>query len=169
MSNEPINATYTYTRDEYLRALRQYYNTKLSARRDVILGIVMTAMGAYLVYSSPPNWLFGWFLIVLGVSLLLMVLYASVILPALIYRNEPKLKWEYSLTFYDDKIEFKTNGIDSTLGWQLYHSWLRDDEFYILYHGKRDLSVIPRRALAHDNSDERFAELLQSKIGPSLS
>jgi hypothetical protein len=169
VNSEPIRATYTFTRDEYLRALRRHYRSRIHVYRDLVLAAFLIVLGAYLVYSSPPNWLFGWFLIALGLILLLMVAYALVILPALIFRSDPKLKWEYSLTFDDDKIEFKTNNIDSTLGWQLYHSWLRDDEFYILYHGKRDLSVIPRRVLSHDNSDERFAELLTRKIGPPLT
>jgi hypothetical protein len=168
VNSEPIRAIYTYTRDEYLRALRRHYRSRIHVYRDLVLAAFFIVLGSYVVYYSPPNWLFGWFLIVLGMVLLLMVAYALVILPALIFRSDPKLKWEYSLTFDDDKIEFKTNDIDSTLGWQLYHSWLRDDEFYILYHGKRDLSVIPRRVLFLDDSDERLAELLQSKIGAPI-
>jgi hypothetical protein len=100
------------------------------------------------------------------VVLLLLVAYALLVVPALIYRSDPKLKLEYSLLLYSDRIEFKTDNIDSTLRWQLYHSWLRDDEFYILYHGKRNVTVIPCRALNSNDSDQRFAELLRQKIGP---
>ena len=128
----------------------------------------MVALGAVMMYFSLLDPVFGWIVIILGLILLLLVAYALLILPILIYRSDPKLKWEYSLDFYDDRIEFKTRGIDSTLQWQLYHSWVDDDEFYILFHGKRNVSVIPRRVLASDDSDERFAELLQRKIGPPL-
>ena len=83
-------------------------------------------------------------------------------------RSQPKLKDEYSLTFADDGIGFKTSSIDSTLQWSLYQSWLSDDDFYIMYHGKRDLSVIPRRTLS-DKDDERLRQMLTEKIGPPRS
>jgi len=167
MNAEPINVVYTYTRDEYLRAIRRHYKSKLSVWRDLILAGVLILIGAAALYFTyEAN--FGWLLIVLGLILILIVVYGLVILPVLIYRADPKLKWEYSLSFYEDRIEFKTNAIDSTLQWPLYHSWVRDDEFCILYHGKRNLTVIPRRSLASDNSDERLAKLLQRKIGAPL-
>ncbi len=107
---------------------------------------------------------FGWFLIVAGTLLLAMVGYAILLLPIVIYDSQPKLKDEYSLTFSDDGIGFKTNKIDAILQWSFYHSWLADDDFYILYHGKRDVSVIPRRALS-GGADEGLRELLSKKIG----
>ena len=68
------------------------------------------------------------------------------LLPHIIYSSQPKLAKEYALSFADDCIRFKTEDIDSTVQWSLYHAWLSDDQFYILYHGKRNLTVIPRRA-----------------------
>ena len=105
----------------------------------------------------------------MGAVLLALVAYALLLLPTLIYRSQPKLKSEYRLIFSDDGIGFKTDEIDSMLKWSIYHSWLRDDEFYIMYHGKRDLSVVPRRVLTSQDNDERFSNLLKRKIGPSLS
>jgi len=166
VNNEPIKAVYTYTRDEYLRALRRHYKSRLHLYRDVIFGGLLIAFGFVMMYFSPANPVFAWLSIILGLVLLLILAYAFLVLPALIYRADPKLKWEYSLDFYDDRIEFKTRGIDSTLQWSLYQSWLGDEEFFILYHGKRDLSVIPRRVLKLDNSDARFAKLLERKLGP---
>ncbi len=74
---------------------------------------------------------------------------------------------EYHLEFRDDGIGFKTKDIDSNLKWTLYHSWLRDNEFYILYHGNRDVSVIPRRSFANGD-DELLKDMLGRTIGPSL-
>ena len=164
MNQEPIEAIFTYSRDEYIRAVRRHYKTNIHVKRDLVVGSLMVLIGVYLMYFSPPNLFFGGFLIILGLSCFFMLGYGFLILPVLIYRSDPKLKWEYKLTFSDQKIEFKTNDIDSILQWPLYHSWLRDDEFYILYHGKRNLSVVPRRSLIGD-SDDRLALLLQQKIG----
>ena len=85
----------------------------------------------------------------------------------MIYRSQPKLKDEYRLEFRDDEIGFKTMHIDAKLNWSIYHSWLRDNEFYILYHGPRDVSVIPRRAFANGD-DELLKDMLTRKIGPSI-
>lgn len=104
---------------------------------------------------------------VAGGFLLALVIYAICLLPYMIYRYQPKLKSEYHLQFRDDAIGFQTDEIDSELKWSIYHSWLRDAEFYILYHGKRDVSVIPRRALS-DHADDRLADLLSLHIGRSL-
>ena len=166
MNDESVKAVFTYTRDEYIRAIRRHYKTNIHLFRDLAIGSLTVLMGALTMYFSPPNLFFGGFIVILGLALFLILMYGFLILPALLYRSDPKLKWEYTLTFSDDKIEFKTNDIDSTLQWPLYHSWLRDDEFYILYHGKRNLSVIPRRALTSGDSDERLVELLKRKIGP---
>jgi hypothetical protein len=166
VNSEPVKIVYSYTRSEYIRAMRRHYKRNIDVYRDSILAVAVIVISGSMMYFSVANWIFDLFFMTLGVLLLLIVVYALLIIPVLIYRSDPRLKWEYSLTFYDDKIEFKTNEIDSTLQWPLYRSWLRDDEFYILYHGKRELSVIPRRALRYDNSDERLAELLQRRIGP---
>jgi len=83
----------------------------------------------------------------------------------MIYNSQPKLKDEYCLVFSDDGIRFKTDNIDSVLQWPIYQSWISDDDYYIMYHGKRDLSVIPRRALA-EGDDARLREFLTERIGP---
>jgi hypothetical protein len=160
----PIKTVFTFTRDEYLRALRRHYKSVLHPVRDVIVGLAMLVAGL-LLYSAYGGLFYLLVPTILGAILLIIVVYALLILPVLIYRSDPRLKWEYSLTFFDDRIEFKTNEVDSTLGWPLYHSWRRDDEFYILYYGKRDLSVIPRRAFESDESDRQFTALVERKIG----
>lgn len=104
----------------------------------------------------------------LSAGLCTMIFYALVVLPALLYRSQPKLKQSYCLEFSQCGIRFKTNAFDSRLQWQVYDRWLADAEFYILYHGKRDLSVIPRRAFAGAAADDEFRELLRHQIGPPI-
>ena len=96
--------------------------------------------------------------------MLTLLVYAIFLLPHMIYRYQPKLKSEYRLRFRDEGIGFQTDEIDAQLKWTMYHSWIRDAEFYILYHGKRDISVIPRRALKGD-ADKNLGELLRQHIG----
>jgi len=128
-------------------------------------GMIAIAAGIYLLNKSE-NAILAWFSIAAGVVLVSLVVYAIFILPALLYRSQSKLKDEYRLEFSDEGIGFQTKQIDANLKWSFYHSWLRDDEFYILFHGNRDVSVIPRRSLTHGD-DELLMDMLSRKMGPS--
>lgn len=163
---DSVEATFTISRDEYIRAMRRHYKKKLQLKRDLAAGAVAILAGIYLLQATSLTWP-AWLLVIAGAMLLLLVIYAVLLLPHLLYRYQPKLQSEYRLRFRDDAIGFQTDEIDSELKWSIYHSWLRDDEFYMLYHGKRDVSVIPRRALA-DEADQRLADLLNQKIGTAL-
>lgn len=161
-----VDVIFTIRRSEYIRAIRRYYKTKLALRRDGAISIVMLAVGIYLLRSiSIP--FFAWLLIVLSFCLLALILYSLFLLPQLLYRSQPKLKSEYRLRFREDAIRFQTDEIDSEMKWSFYHSWQRDQEFYLLYHGERDLSVIPRRALQSED-DERLFELLKRQISRQI-
>ena len=165
--SDPIVTTFTFKRDEYILAMKRHFKTALHVQRDVIGGIAAIAGGLYLAFTYDSGW-FAWLLVALGTVLLAMVAYAMFLLPRMIYNSQPKLKDEYRLSFADDGIGFKTDSIDSTLQWSLYQSWLSDDDFYIMYYGKRDLSVIPRRALDGDDADRRLREMLENNIGPAM-
>lgn len=162
---ESIDVTFTITRDEYIRAMRRLYRKRLRIGRDIVGGLIAVCVGLYLL-KSTQQFVLAWLLIIAGAFLLVLVGYAILLLPSIIYRSQPKLKSEYQIQFRDDGIGFKTSEIDAQLQWTMYHSWLRDDEFYMLYHGTRDVSVIPRRAILH-GADERLGVLLQRTIGPS--
>jgi len=164
--SDAIYLTYTYTRAEYVLAMQRYYKSKLQVRRDVIAGIIALLGGLYLALMTTVVWL-GWLLFAAAALLLALVAYGVFVLPWLIYKSQPKLKNEYRLSFSDQGIGFKSEGIDSTLQWKLYDSWRFDADFYILNHGKRDMTVIPRRVLTAGDDDRRFREMLERNIGPT--
>ena len=160
-------ATFTITRDEYVRAMRRYFKTKLQWKRDLVGGIVSLGAGIYCMQTSTLLPALAWLLVLAGALMLSLLMFAVFHLPHMIYRSQPKLKSEYRLRFRDEGIGFQTDEIDAQLKWTIYHSWIRDEEFYILYRGKRDVSVIPRRALK-DDADKNLGELLQQHIGAEV-
>lgn len=162
-----VSVTFTYTRDEYIRAMRRHYRWRLQLSRDIISGCLAIGLGLYLTRTIDIGWL-GWGLVGLGVVLLMLVGYALFVMPLLIYRTQPKLKDRYTLRFAEERIEFKTDKIDSELQWSLYQSWRFDDNFYVLFYGKRDLTVVPRRAL-DEASDRHLRVLLTQKLGEPKS
>ncbi len=144
--------------------MRLYYKTKLQWKRDFVGGIVALGAGIYFLQSSTLLPAMAWLFVLAGCFLLALLLYAIFLLPHMIYRSQPKLKSEYRLRFRNEGIGFQTDDIDAQLKWTMYHSWMRDAEFYLLYHGKRDVSVIPRRALK-DDADKNLGELLRKHLG----
>lgn len=161
--NHSVSATFTYQRDEYIRAVRHHYKTILHLRRDTIAAIGCIVLGLYLVAIAKLNWL-GWLVILISVALLAMMGYTLFLLPTLVYRGQPKLKDSYSLRFSEDGIDFKTQQIDSTLQWSLYHTWRITPEFYILYYGKREFTIIPRRVFSPAD-DEQLQALVHQQLG----
>ena len=144
--------------------MRRHFRSTLQWKRDVGGGLLGIAGGLYLALATDTGCI-GWFLVGAASILLAMVAYATLLLPTLIYASQPKLKNEYELSFDDAGIRFKTDGVDATLQWTFYHAWASDDRFYIMYHGKRDLTVIPRRALTDADADGTLRQLLTAHIG----
>lgn len=164
---DAIEAQFTITQDEYVRAMRRHNKTRIQPIRDIIAGVIAVLAGAYVLLSSGAK-LWGYILIVPGVILLSMIAYIKFIIPAKIYQAaRRKLSSEYWIQFRDDGMRFRYTDIDSSLKWSLFSSWLRDNEFYILYHDGIGCSVIPRRAF-NDGDDERLSKLLTSVLGPPI-
>ena len=163
----PISTSFSITRDEYIRAMRRHFLGKLRWKRDLVGGF-LSIVGGIFIAIGPVTPIIGWIAIASGSVLLLLVAHASFILPRWMYRSQPRLKDEFRITFRDEEIEFRTNEIDSRLKWSLYNSWLCDKEFFFLYHGTQDVSVIPRRAFVAGDED-RFLNMLGRNIGPSIS
>ncbi len=165
--NNSVLVTFTYRRDEYIQAIRRHYLLMLQLRRDIVAGVLGLLLGAYLTFIVKIGWI-GWLVITVGAVLLAMIAYAIFLLPLLIYQSQPKLKGEYRLRFSDDGIDFKTTQIDSKLQWSLYCTWRSDPDFYTLYYGKRELTVIPRRAL-NVSTDQQLQALLLCHLGQPKS
>lgn len=161
---ESVVVAFTIGHDEYIRAMRRHYRSRLHVTRDIAGGTIAICGGLYLLFETQQTVL-AWLLIIPGIMLLGIVAFAILLLPAMLYRSQPKLQSEYRLHFNDTGINFQTNEIEAQLKWQNYHSWICDDEFYILYHGKRDLSVIPRRSITGAGAGQ-FETLLTRHIGP---
>lgn len=165
--NDPVSVTFTYGRNEYVRAIKHHYFRTLQLRRDIVASVLGVLIGAYLTFVVRIGWI-GWLVMAVGIILLAMINYAVFLLPLLIYQSQPKLKDEYRLSFHDSGIDFKTAQIDSKLQWSLYRTWWSDPDFFILYYGKRDLTVIPRRVL-NGSEDKQLQDLLMRHLGQPKS
>jgi len=86
------------------------------------------------------------------------------IIPQRLFRGEPRLKDERSLTFTSDGIHIQTAHVDSQLEWSTYSRALIDSHSFILYYGVRSFTVIPKRVFRDAEQKRVFEELLSQKI-----
>ena len=82
---DSIEAKFTITQGEYVRAMRKHNKTRIQPVRDVIASVVVVLAGAYLLLS-PETKLWGYALIVPGIILLSLIGYIKFIIPIKIYQ-----------------------------------------------------------------------------------
>jgi hypothetical protein len=165
--DQPIRLVFVYQRSEYLRAMRRLYfkyRHGLHVGRDTVLACILIVLGGGYTYLYGIDTI-SLLLFTPGAVLVLIMGYSFFVLPRMIYASEPKLKEQYELDFSDGGMAFRMRGLNSTLEWPFYKEWLVDDEFYVLFYGKRNPTVIPRRAFSSREDDSAFRELLVRHIG----
>jgi hypothetical protein len=80
VSSEPVEIAYTYTRSEYIRAMRRHYKRIIHVYRDTVLAVVMIVASGLMMYFSAADRIVALVVMMLGLILLSMVVYALLIL-----------------------------------------------------------------------------------------
>jgi hypothetical protein len=158
-----VNLCFSYSENDYVRGLRSHYASRLRLWLDIPAIVLAGIGGAFLWRSTTLHWL-STLLIGASCALSLILVAAFLVIPPLAFRREPKLRNEYSLTFSQEGIHFKTKDIDSQLQWSIYSKALIDAHSYVLYHGTGAFSVIPKRAFQGADEREAFERLIASHI-----
>src|SRR5260370_7253296 len=112
--NETVSLLFRYAESDYVRALRAYYSWRLRVRLDIVAAIVIALLGVYSWRSPDSHWL-SVVCLVASFVLALMLFAAFAVIPPLAFRSEAKFRDNYSLTFSQDVIHFRTANIDSQL------------------------------------------------------
>ena len=161
--SETINLSFRYAESDYVRALRAHYSSRLRVRFDIIAVIVAVLLGAYSWRLPDYRWLSV--ICVAASAVLAVILFAAfVVIPPLAFRSEAKFRDDYSLTFSEDGIHFRTAHIDSQLQWNLYSRAVIDEHSYVLYYGSRQFTVIPKRVFQSGEQQKIFEQLLTQHV-----
>ncbi len=161
--NSTINLSFRYTEADYARALRAHYASILRLRLDIFIAVILTVLGAYLWYSTDLRWV-GLACVVIAVGFALVLAAAFIVIPAIVFRLEPRFRDDYSLAFSTEGINFRTANIDSQLQWKIYTRALIDTHSYLLFYGSRQFTVIPKRVFHGAEQREVFEQLLNQHI-----
>ena len=159
---ETVNLSFRYAEQDYVRAMRAHYATRLRLRLDLAVTLGVAALGVY-ESRSGSHTLGVTLLCVSGIFALILVGAFSMI-PRISFRSQPKFRDEYSLKFSNTGIQFKTAHIDSNLEWGIYTNALIDADSVILYYGKQQFTIIPNRVFQDTSQRQALETLLRQNI-----
>ena len=170
-SNQSVQLSFRHTEQEYLAAVRYYvwHSKELLARMIIFYALVSSGMVLLLLlFGLPfPLWAAIAFVVLAGVALFHGYL---VDLPRRYFRGDPKFRDEYTLTFTDTGIEFRTTQVNASLAWSLYTYVIETDKFYIMVYGKgiHSLSIVPKRAFTDAGQETAFRQMLRRHLDHNL-
>jgi hypothetical protein len=170
-SGQSVQLSFRHTEQEYLAAVRYYvwHSKELLLRMIVFYVLVSIGMVLLLLLIDVPLplWVIISFIVLAGVASFQGYL---VDLPRRYFRGDPKFRDEYTLTFTDAGIEFRTTHLNASLAWSLYTDVIENDKLYILVYGKgiNTLSILPKRAFTDDRQETAFRQLLRRHVDHNL-
>lgn len=157
-----MKVTFQYTQDEYARAFWMNSRKRRNPKLDTVMIIVTLVFGGWSLMEGKIFW--GW--LALGTAGLLIGLLTAgrFFIPYFVYNRYIRNRGEYTLDFTQDGIHFKTTNIDSNLNWSMYTHVLSGPEHYLLYYGKDQYTIIPRRVFESPDQLHAFDRLLKQKV-----
>jgi hypothetical protein len=157
-----VNLSFRYAEYDYVRAMRAHYASRLRLPLDIAVVVVVAGIGAYELRSGSQG--FGIALLCLSGIFATLLIAAFAIIPKIAFRNQPKFRDDYSLTFSPQGIGFRTAHVNSDLQWNLYTHALVDAHSFILYYGSKQFTVIPKRVFQDDAQLQTFERLLAQNV-----
>src|SRR6266700_4498177 len=139
---ESVELNFKYTEEEYLAAARLFVWRSKETLIRLVASYSLISFGLILllllVDLGLPLWAPISLLLLVGIALSHGFLFD---LPRRYFRGDPKFRDEYSLSFSDEGIGFKTPSINASVAWSLYTGILENERFYLLIYGKNITSV----------------------------
>jgi hypothetical protein len=163
VANSAVILSFRYLKSDIVRAMRAHYASVLRPRLDIAMAVGLASLGAYFWRSPNSHW-FGVLLVGVSTVFSLILVAAFLVIPALAFRQQPKFRDEYSLTFSTEGIHFQTAHIDSHLEWSIYSKVLVDTHSYVLYWGTRAFTIIPKRVFQNTEQQGVFEHLLEERV-----
>ena len=161
---DAVELTFKYTRDEYVKAERQYlFASKTITKTSIVVLCVYFPLSLFSIFFSS----FG----ALSVVALAVALFALIggcflyfYMPAYKFKQTSKYHEEYNLAFAKDGIKFSTPTINSKLKWDVYSELWESGDFYFLIQAPGMYTLIPKRAFANEGERQTFEEIATSNI-----
>jgi hypothetical protein len=149
--------------EDHVAAERLYRRSSRWATADRVVALILLLVGVASTLAVGPRW---WTLVWFPLAALewFHVLSLGPPLTRFWFARNPKFREPYELTFDDGGIRFRTPTIDSRLRWETYSRALEDERIWLLVHGPRMYTVLPKRAF-DEGGQRTFRELVSRHVG----
>jgi hypothetical protein len=170
-TGELVQLNFSHDEKEFLAAMRFYvlHSKELLVRViviEVLLALILLLLNVLLDFTLPL-WAVMAFIVLASVAWMHGFF---IDIPRARFRGDPKFRDEFSLTFTDSAIDFKTANMKSTIAWSFYTGVIENDSCYILIYGKNihSLTVLPKRAFRSSEDEAVFRRMLRRHIDSDL-
>jgi hypothetical protein len=164
---KPLRLSFTYTEDEYVAAARYFFTRGTDPKFQFYLGLGFIAGALFITWLVDNIYVTA----TVMVPLLLVAArywYVYSALPRSYFRGNPKFRDPYELTFSDEGILFRSNGVESRLAWDFYTKVLETPEYFFLVYGRDMFSLVPKRVLRDRRQASALGEMLRRKFGAKM-
>ena len=154
---ETIILTFQYTLNDFVKAQRQYLIANKTIRKyDPALLAVFLLFSILFRFFADLH-ILGTILFTIALIVCALEAFLYFCYPILIFKNNLKYRDEYTLTFSNEDIKFKTQSIDSVLQWNIYSAFWESSDFYFLIQSPRVYTFVPKRVF-NNPTDKRMFE-----------
>ena len=162
---ETIEKTIQFTPDDLQLAYSVHYRKAYPLRSRMLLivggisfliGLFLLAVQLYSGATTYTNWA-AWFLLCYGVLIALLYFYNLRSIGKRMYNKMPDFKKPFHYTFTAERIEVKSENVNSQNNWEFYQSAMITPLVTMIYPNKFRFSMFPK----HYFTDEEYETLRQ--------
>jgi len=135
----------------------------------MVIAVVLLLAGAIILAFGGQISAFGW--VGIGGGLLILLSYA--LLYTVVARRGAEQAVENSgpkiMDFSDEGVHIQTKDRETNIRWTAYSEVTETQEMYVLSHGKRFFTFVPKRAFCSSSDEEAFRVLAERHIASKSS
>ena len=158
-----MKVRFKYREGEFIRGVRQSLNSRKRLFWDFIWFSLILAYGVFLLVDG--RYLFaGMVLIMIPIVYGSSLLWSHLVFPKSIYKKDPSLKEEHSVTFLENEVIYQSGEQVYSYTWDRYSGFKESRDYIFLYIFNKTLTVIPKRIFANPKDQYLLLERLESKL-----
>jgi hypothetical protein len=154
-----LRLRFFYNEKDVVTGYRLHFKSTLNLPLTFVVSALSIILGIfYLAFDSGTS--VGYLLIVFPILLIGILLFVLLLFPRILYRRDKKYNELYAIVFSDEGIVFKKDSGEAGFDWFVYTRAIEDRNTYILYFGRNDFTIIPKRVFMTAEEESIFRRLL---------
>lgn len=152
-----ISVSYLPKMADHIEAYSTYQSHTVLGKTDKVVDFLAIIFGlAAIIFAGFNNWnltilIMGTLMLIIGSLHLFGVLDSGKFVAKYQFKSNKKFAEAQNITFNDAGLQYETQGIKSNIQWDFYNSYLESANTFLLIHGKKQYSVIPKNAFKKDD------------------